>query len=533
MGRRGRTRRVLGIIVVGGLLLAAAGSGVGAAENAEGLRFADATTTEQRGDVADVSMGVGDRRYVALSVRSPDGTYDTRVRIVDADDDGRVTVALDTFSAGWATDERAAYAAPAGDRITDVNRRTRRLDEPLPEGRYNLVVASGSESTSASLVLEPGTVGDATAATIPADRLAGADAVPAAPRFETDRVAVGDGAVVAFDVGGVGGLLASTTPPGANLVYPTDSTAGATTTHTVDITADRRVAPETITVRYADGGAPRLLGRFDPARIRALGVDIDGDGIVETDLRPAVERVEVGESARTVTVHLDTDETVDDGETLLVAYRATNPSEPGTYGVHASLGDDVTADGHVVYGLAGRGTLGYGVDLQFMADGSETVVDPLAAVNYTYVDDDRLYALVNTSALAVGERYGVGLTRWSASPLGTDTQATGASVRIVERRATMVDPTPADPFVVAADARTFGAETTLAPTTEVVVEVSGDGPNGFLFQQATRVGPDRTITATFDLPGGLDRRSITVRIVDDGTVLLRERGVIETESAGE
>lgn len=528
MMRRGGRTRWLAVLVVCGLLFASASGGVATAQP-ESLRFADAVTTDERGDVVEVPIRVGDRGYVALSVRAPDGTYDTRVRVVDADDDGRVTVTLDTFSAGWAADEATAYAADAGDRVTDVDRRTRRLDGPLPAGRYNLVVASGGESTAASLVLEPGRVGNATTATVPADRLPGGAA--ATPRFETGRVAVGDGAVVAFDVSGIGGVLASTPPPGENLVYPVDSTPGATTTHVVGVDADRRVTFETVTVRYADGGAPRTLDRLDADRLRALGVDRDGDGIVETDLRSAVERVAVERSERAVTVHLDADATVGAGETLLVSYRATNPDEAGTYAVNASLGDGVAADGRVVYGLAGRGTLGYGLDLRFTA-ASETVVDPLAAVNYTYADN-RLYALVNTSALAVDGRYGVGLTRWSASPLADETAAAGATVRITERRTTLVEPAPTDPFVVAAGERTFRATTTLSPGTEVVVTVAGDGPNGFLFQGSTRVGEDRTITATFDLPGGTDRRSITLRIVDDGTVVTRERGVIEAESAGE
>jgi hypothetical protein len=520
-----RGTRWLAVLVICGLLFASASGGVVTAQPAA-LQFDNAVTTDQRGDVVDVPIRVGDRGYVALSVRAPDGTYDARVRVVDADDDGRVTVVLDTFSAGWATDEATAYAAGAGDRVTDVDRRTRRLDGPIPAGRYNLVVASGGESTAASLVLEPGRVGNATTATVPADRVGGAVATP---RFETGRVAVGDGAVVAFDVSGIGGVLASTPPPGENLVYPVDSTPGATTTHVVGVDADRRVTFETVTVRYADGGAPRTLDRLDADRLRALGVDRDGDGIVEADLRSAVERVE--RSDRTLTVHLDTEATVDAGETLLVSYRATNPDEAGTYAVDASLDDGIAADGRVVYGLAGRGTLGYGLDLRFTA-AAETVVDPLAVVNYTY-DDDRLYALVNTSSLAVDGRYGVGLTRWAASPLADGTAAAGATVRITERRATLVEPAPATPFVVVAGERTFRATTTLSPGTEVVVTVAGDAPNGFLFQRTIRVGDDRAITATFDLPDGIGRQSVTLRIVDDGTVLTRERGVIEAESAGE
>jgi len=525
MGRRSRT---IGLVVV--LLLAAAG-GVATAQD-EDLRFADAVTTDQRGDVVRIPIQIGDRRYVALTVRSPEGTYDTRVRAVDADEDGRVVVTIDTFRAGWTADESAAYAAEAGDRVTAVDRRTRRLDGPLPEQRYNLVAAAGSASTSASLVLEAGRVGGATTATIPADRPADAATVPAASRFETDRIAADDHAVVAFNVSGIGGMLASTTPPGANLVYPIDSTPDVTTTHTVRVDADRQTTATAITVRYADGGAPADLNRFDADRIRALGVDTDGDGIVDTDLRSAVESVETGGAGTAVTIRLDTAVTVGSGDTVLVGYRATNPTTTGTYDVHAAVGDEVETTGHVVYGLAGRGTLGYGLDLRFVADGEDSVVAPLAAVDYHYADD-RLYVLANTSTLSVGRQYSVGLIRWGVSPLGNETRATGAELRITERRVTLVDPASTDPFTVPGGETTLRAETTLAPTTEIVVAVTGDAPNSFLFQQTTRVGPDRTITATFDLPSTADRQAITVRIVDNGTVLERERGVIAAESAGE
>ncbi|WP_251342625.1 BGTF surface domain-containing protein [Haloplanus halophilus] len=498
------------------------------AQDADDLQFESAVTTEQRGDLARLSMQVGDRDRVTLMVRAPDGNYDARIRAVDANDDGHVTVTLDTFQAGWTADESAAYAVESGDRLTSVRRRTDRLAGPLPTGRYNLVAVAGGDSTSASLVVNPGRIGSATAATVPRDRLepGAASAVPGTPRFETGRVATGDHAVVAVNASGLGGVLSSTQPPGENLVYPTDSTPGASTTHTVSVDADRTVTPDSITVEYGDT-APQSLERFDAERVRHLGVDRDGDGIVETDLRPAIAGVDATE--RSLTLRLDTEATMAANETLLLRYRATNPGEAGTYGVRATVGETVETDGRVVYGMAGRGTLGYGIDLGLAADGDRTVVDPLAAVEYHY-DGDRLYALVNTTGLTAGERYTVGLIRWGASPLGTETRAAATSVTITERRATLVDPAPEDPFVVASGERTVRVETTLAPTTEVVVEVSGSAPNSFLFRQSTRVDADRRLSATFDLPAAETRQSITVRIVDDGRVVGQARGEVRANS---
>jgi len=521
-------RSVVGLVVCSLLLTSVLGGGVVTAQDADGLQFVGAVTTEQRGDVAPLSMRIGDRERVTLMVRSPDGSYDTRIRASDADGDGRVTVTLNTFRAGWAADESAAYGVGAGDSLRSVTRRTDRLGGPLPAGRYNLVAVAGSDSTSATLVVEPGTVGSATASALPRDQFDAADAnaLPETERFETGRVAVGDHAVVAINASGIGGVLESTHPPGENLVYPTDSTPGATTTHTVGIDADRAVDLETVTVEY-ERGTPATLGRFDADRIRHLGVDEDGDGIVETDLRTAVTDVTATDG--TLRIDLDTEATIAANETLLLQYRATNPGEAGTYGVRAAIGDGVERNGRVVYGVAGRGTLGYGIDLGLTVDGDRTVVDPLAAVEYHY-DGDRLYAVVDTSTLSVGERFSVGLIRWGASPLGGETQATGAGVELTERRATLVDPSPDDPFVVAGGETTFRLETTLAPTTEVVIEVSGAGPNSFLFQQSTRVGPDRRFSATFDLPSSTHRQEITVRIVDDGRTLEREWGAVEANN---
>lgn len=522
-------QRTVGVVVCVLLVTSVIGTGVVAAQGDTGIRFAEMVTTEERGDVADVTLRLGEKRRAALSVRAPDGTYDTRVGVVDADEDGRVTVSINTFRAGWASDPTTAYAVGAGDRIIGVNRRTERLDEPLPEGRYNLVVSAGDESTAANLVLRPGTIGDARTATVPAD---GAGSVTETRLFETGRVAVGDYAVVAVNASGVGGGLSSS-PPGENLVFPSDSTVETSTTHAVEVPTDRTVTPSTITVRYDEAGAPSRLDDFDADRIRHLGVDGDGDGIVDVDLRQAV--VDVQATDRSVTLRLDTDTTVDPGETLRLAYAARNPEETGRFGVQAAVADGsgapVDVDGGVVYGPAGRGTLGYGVDLRFTAEGEESVVDPLAAIDYQYADD-RLYAVVNTSTLSAGERYGVGLTRWGkASPVATETVASGASVRMDERNATLTDPAPDDPFVVASGERTFRMTTTMAPSTDVVVEVSGTEPNSFLFRQPTTVGADRTFSATFDLPANGERQSITVRILDDGTVVGLERGVVDATQA--
>jgi len=530
MGRQSRRRRairraVVGLVVCSLLFTAGVGSGGAAAQGAVDPVFADAVTTEPRGDVARLSMRIGDRDRVTLMVRAPDGAYDTRVRAIDADGDGRVTVSLNTFRAGWTTDESAAYAVDSEDRLTSVRRRTDRLDGPLPPGRYNLVAVAGTDSTSAVLVVEPNGVGSATAATVPRDRLDDAAAVPGTERFETGRVAVGDHAIVAINASGLGGVLASTRPPGRNLVYPTDSTPGASTTHTVGIDADRSVDPETVTVEYT-AGAPQGFAQVGTDHIRHLGIDVDGDGIVETALESAVTAVETTDD--TLRIDLATDATLAANETLLVQYRATNPSEAGTHRVRTSVDGTVEREGQVVYGAAGRGTLGYGIDLGLTAAGDRTVVDPLAAVEYHYADG-RLYALVNTSTLSVGERYGVGLIRWGASPLATETAATAASVELTERRTTVVTPTADDPLVAGGET-TVRAETTLAPTTEVVVEVVGTGPDAFLFQRATRVGPDRRLAATFELPSSAAGRSLTVRIVDDGRVVGERRTTAEANN---
>jgi hypothetical protein len=518
-------RQVVGVVVCVLLVAAGAGAGVAAAQEGGDLRFDETVTTEQRGDVATVTLRLGDRRHAALSVSAPDGTYRTRVRVADGDGDGRVTVEINTFRAGWAADPEAAYAVGDGDELRSVDRTTRRLDGPLPSGRYNLVVAAGSDSTAASLVLRPGTLAGATTGTAPGTRLSGAANVTESDVFRTGRVATGDFAVVAFNATGVGGLLASS-PPAANLVYPTDSTPDRSTVHTVGVDADRSVVPESVTVRY-ETGAPGRLSSVDAERIEHLGVDTDGDGIVETDLRPAIRGV--SETDRGVTLDLETDATVAAGETLLLAYRVRNPDEPGTHAVRAVVdGRDATVstDGRVVYGPAGRGTLGYGHDLRFTADG-EPVVDPLAAVDYRYVDD-RLYAVVNTSALSVGERYGVGLIRWGgANPLGTGTAAANGSVRVTERRATLVDPAPDDGgFVVGAGERTFRMETTLAPTTEVVVQMSGESQR-FLFRRTTTVGTDRRFATSFEFPTDGGRQSVTLRVVADGRVVGLAQGTVD------
>ncbi|MFC6771837.1 hypothetical protein ACFQDD_09965, partial [Halorubrum pallidum] len=167
--------------------------------------------------------------------------------------------------------------------------------------------------------------------------------------------------------GGLGGVLESPAPA-RNLVYPADSAPGAQTTHTMQTTPTDSLSMRSLTIDYGvdDSTPPASVHQFSRSDIEAIGVDETGDGYVDRSVGIAIQNVRTSTDGR-VTLTFDRSITVSENHTFLLASATQNPDVTGAEDVSVTLHGDQTTHrdrGTVLYGPAGQGTLGYGVDLR-------------------------------------------------------------------------------------------------------------------------------------------------------------------------
>jgi hypothetical protein len=192
-------------------LAAVAGPGVTLADGATpDASFGNSVVTEQRGDVAVVTVFLRDTNTATLTVGSQEVNYETRVRVRDGDGDGRVRVRINLHHAnGWTgASANEVYSTADGSDSVDATRRTAALDSPLDAGTYGMELAlDGSPTDVASLELEEPSTGStdtfvAASDVDPADRAAVIDAAS-----QRDEVAREDVAIVAVRTSGVFGYV--------------------------------------------------------------------------------------------------------------------------------------------------------------------------------------------------------------------------------------------------------------------------------------------------------------------------------------
>ena len=210
------------IVLVALLVLAAFAGAMPAAAQDAGrtsdrptASFNQSTVSEQRGDIAAIELDLFGTTNATVTVGSEAVNYETNVTVNDSDDDGRVTLLMNTYIAGLDTED-AVYEAAGDDAIVGTNRTTDPLDSPLETSRYNLSVTVGDRRTDgATLVLTERTTGELITWTAPAanfDNATNASEVATAVEnghiTATDTVAVGDVSVNQFKLSGVYGALA-------------------------------------------------------------------------------------------------------------------------------------------------------------------------------------------------------------------------------------------------------------------------------------------------------------------------------------
>lgn len=527
----------------------AAGGATAQADPAVG--FGDATVVGTQGDVVTVDVRLRNTDEASLRVRAADRSYMGDIALRDGNDDGTVRVRINTFrGVEDPSRETAVSAADGNDSASLVSESTEAAGPTFDAGRYNLIVSTEGTSVAAVLRLEdPEVNGSATRAVAPGTPFPAADdagwnasidaggvdgngdADADGNDVEADgdaddpptTVAVGDDARSRFAVSGLGGILESD-PPAKNLVFATDSSPGASTTHTVATAPGEELRLRSVTIDYRTMGGeiPPDIYRLLRGDIEALGIDETGDGTVDRSLRIAIANIRTSTDG-TVTVAFDRTVTLDANDTLIAAYAVTNPETTGPEDVSVTLEgtrNATTDHGTVLYGPAGQGTLGYGVDFRLEPDAEShrsARVAPLAGVDVAYdasagavvtnVDTDRVETGTYTARLTVGE------DAPAVYPRTTMTER----IEVTEPRIEFVNRSvPDDPTL------TVAADTNLAPGNQLVVRVDAEEPGGGVSQVSncvTEVAADGTLGCEFDLTNPASDFRIEVSVQRDDAVI--------------
>ncbi len=520
-----RLALVAAVLLVGLGGIAAPFAAPAAAQSGPAVGFGDGQTTVAQGDVATIDLQLRNTDQATLRIRSSDQQYRATLRVRDGDDDGTVRVRVNTFRGadGDAADRFTAEGDADAARLLSESSATDA--SVFDTGRYNLIVSTAETSVASVLTLDAPDSGSSDASVVGPDGSApqpdnqtGAEANPDAGEEgglasdeateATDGTATGafsasspsvsaargDRVRTRFAVDGLGGIVESPAPA-RNLVYPTDSTPDAQTTHAVQTTPEDSLSMRSVTVDYGvDGGTPPAsVHQFSRSDIEAIGVDETGDGFVDRSVGIAIQNIRTSTDGR-VTLTFDRPIAVSENHTFRLAYAMENPDTTGAEDVAVTLrGERKThsEQGIVLYGPAGQGTLGYGVDLRPTTADGDVPIAPLAAVETSYDHAaGGLVATVDTDAFETGE-YAMTLAVGEAAPEPVPRVTLRQPFAVVEPSVEFTDRSVGD------DPRlTVTADTNLAPGSSVIVRVEAEEPNGGISQVLNCV-------ATVDSAGGV------------------------------
>ncbi|MFD1570536.1 hypothetical protein [Halorubrum laminariae] len=552
-----RLALVAAVLLVGLAGVAAPFAAPAAAQSGSAVGFGDSQTTVAQGDVATIDLQLRNTDQATLRIRSADRQYRATLRVVDGDGDGTVRVRANTFRGGD-LDDADRFTAESDADTARLLSESSTTDAPvLDTGRYNLIVSTADTSVASVLTLVEPDANDSDAAVVSADGTVSEPATDSNGASESDadssagidadaeresggsatteggerataaettsrsiEAARGDRVRTRFDVSGLGGVLESRAPA-RNLVYPTDSEPTAETTHTVQTTPDETVSVRSLTVDYGvdDSMPPRGVHQFSRGDIEAIGVDETGDGFVDRSAGIAIQNVRTSTDGR-MTLTFDRPIAVSENHTFLLSYAMQNPDTSGTEDVSVTLrGSETTHNdrGTVLYGPAGQGTLGNGVDLRPTTVDGDVPTAPLAAVETMYDPGaGGLAATLDTGAFDTGE-YAMTLSVGEAAPAHAPRTSLREPFAIVEPSVEFTDRSVGDDPLLSVT-----ADTNLAPGSSVILRVEAEEPNGGISQVLNCVataGPDGTIGCTFDLQNPASDFDIEVTAQRNDTVI--------------
>ncbi|WP_241996692.1 hypothetical protein [Halorubrum sp. SD626R] len=526
------------VLLVGVAGIAAPLAAPAAAQSEPAVGFGDARTTVAQGDVATIDLQLRNADRATLQINAASLPYRATLRMHDGDGDGTVRVRANTFHGEGVDDDERFTAAGDADEARLLAEANPPEGAVLDTGRYNLIVSTAETSVAAVLAVEEPTPGGSNATVVAPDAAPDAGASDSETTTDGSGDASADGVTIEanaaeplsaarsdrvlteFAVGGIGGILESPAPA-SNLVFVDDSAPGARTTHALGTTPEDDVSVRAVTIDYGvdDGAPPRTVHQFSRDDIEAIGVDETGDGYVDRSAGIAIQNIRTSTDGH-VTLTFDRPIPVASNQTFRLAYAMENPEVTGPQAVSVALDGERTTHrerGTVLYGPAGQGTLGYGVDLRLTAANGEGPTAPLAAVETAYdADAGGLVAMVDTDALAT-EEYAVELTVGEAAPEPVPRVSLREPFAVVEPDAEFTDRSVGDDSQLSVT-----ADTNLAPEGSVIVRVEADESGGGISQVlncVATVESDGSVSCEFDLSKSASDFDIEVSIKRDGSVI--------------
>jgi len=508
-----------------------------AAQSGSAVGFGTAETTTMQGDIATVEIQVRNTDQALLRVRSADQQYRATVRVVDRDSDGTVNVQINTFR-GPNSDDKAGFTATSGaDSAELLAESANNPGTVLDTGRYNMIASTATTSVSAVLHISPPSEAESytnivapgtplSESALPANESAGAAASNSTAESSTadnqvPTAAIGDYVRTRFSVGGIGGAI-DASPPARNLIFAADSSPSARTTHTMQTSPNQTVAMRSLAIDYGAGESDTTarVYRLTKSDIETLGIDENGDGYIDQSVRVAIQNIRTSTNGQ-VTLTFDRPITISPGERLLAVYKVENPDTLGPQTVETTLtGESATyyESGTILYGPAGQGTLGYGVNLQLESTTDKSSpTAPLSAVNLTYdTDTSELIADTDTSVLAPGE-YAIRLHTEASAPAALPEVDLTEQFTTVKPAANITNHS-----IEEGSQLSVTAETNLAPKNTVIIRVDAQEEAGGISQVqncVATVQPDGAINCGFDLSESGSDLTIDVSIRQNETMI--------------
>lgn len=510
------------ILALAGLIVLSpvAGAVVPSGDSPQKITFANAETVAERGDITTIPLRVPQGTTTLITVSGASTNYHVQMAINDRDRNGKVVLQINTHLAGQNNDPDIAYAAIGEDRLNYVNRVGNYPSKPLTQGNYNIIASNKHTSVAARLQLVNGGVNDGTLYTASSHTwnksTINHPAVSSRPARE-EEVVKGDVAVAQFNVGGIGALISD--DPTTNLVIPADSTPGVKTTHTLAVTATENMTPQVVTIDYnaGDGGEPQSVMSSSPSEVTVLGVDKTGDGIIDRRTELKGSNIEVSEIREgNVSFTFRKAPSLNTSETLYLRFPVKNPPIRGDDKINVEVNNQPVSQGRISYGVAGAGSLGYGVDFRIHSPNA-TVADPTAGINQKYNNTtNTLIVSLPTEGLAYDQEYAFGLLLLQEYPYGN---VSGTRVNLDVARPQARIQQPQNRTIGSSQNQKFRviATTNLAPQRDVGIEIIAANRSGGVI--LTNVNRRQKINQNITIPKQISRQEISVRIIHKGQVI--------------